>query len=94
MNKNLIIIPTFNEALNIKNLIIKIFRYQKKIDLLFIDDNNHGNIINNILKKYSYKGYYYSISLKKFIKKKTKYSLNKYYLLDSHLELKNYNVKS
>ena len=32
MNKNLIIIPTYNEALNIKNLITKIFKYQKNID--------------------------------------------------------------
>jgi len=40
MNKNLVIIPTYNEALNVKNLIIKIFRFQKKIDILFIDDNS------------------------------------------------------
>ena len=54
MNKNLIIIPTFNEALNIKNLIIKIFRYQKKVDLLFIDDNSPdgtSKIIKKIKKK-------------------------------------------
>ena len=54
MNKNLIIIPTFNEALNIKNLIIKIFKYQKKIDLLFIDDNSPdgtSKIIEKIKKK-------------------------------------------
>ena len=31
MNKNLIIIPTWNEALNIQNLITKIFKYQKNI---------------------------------------------------------------
>ena len=51
MNKNLIIIPTYNEALNIKNLIIKIFKFQKKIDVLFIDDNSPdgtSNIIKNI----------------------------------------------
>ena len=51
MNKNLVIIPTYNEALNVKNLIIKIFRSQKKIDILFIDDNSPdgtSSIIKNI----------------------------------------------
>ena len=50
MNKNLIIIPTYNEALNVKNLIIKIFKYQKKIDLLFIDDNSPDGTSNEIRK--------------------------------------------
>ena len=91
-NIDLIKIDTNGFELSIIKSLIKTIK--KDRPALIIEDNNHGNIINNILKKYSYKGYYYSISLKKFIKKKTKYSLNKYYLLDSHLELKNYNVKS
>jgi len=35
MNKNLIIIPTYNKALNIKNLITKIFKYQKNIGEIY-----------------------------------------------------------
>ena len=58
MNKNLVIIPTYNEALNVKNLIIKIFRFQKKIDILFIDDNSPdgtSDIIKNTkIKKKKY----------------------------------------
>ena len=50
MNKNLIIIPTYNEALNIKNLITKITKFQKKIDILFIDDNSPDGT-SDIIKK-------------------------------------------
>ena len=51
MNKNLVIIPTYNEVLNIKNLVINIFKFQKKIDILFIDDNSPdgtSDVIQNI----------------------------------------------
>ena len=40
MKKNLIIVPTYNEKLNIKNLINNIFKYQNNFDLLFVDDNS------------------------------------------------------
>ena len=40
MKKNLIIILTYNEALNIKNLISKILKFQKNCDLLIVDDNS------------------------------------------------------
>jgi len=50
MNNNLIIIPTYNEALNIKNLITKIFKFQKKIDILFIDDNSPDGT-SDLIKK-------------------------------------------
>ena len=50
MNKNLIIIPTYNEALNIKNLVAKIYKFQKKIDILFIDDNSPDKT-SDIVKK-------------------------------------------
>ena len=40
MKKNLIIVPTYNEKLNIKKLINNIFKYQNNFDLLFVDDNS------------------------------------------------------
>ena len=40
MDKNLIIIPTYNEALNILNVIKKILHLHKNCDLLIIDDNS------------------------------------------------------
>tara|TARA_B100000767_G_scaffold158096_1_gene148533 strand:+ start:348 stop:548 length:201 start_codon:yes stop_codon:yes gene_type:complete len=58
MNKNLVIIPTYNEVLNIKNLVINIFKFQKKIDILFIDDNSPdgtSDVIQNVqIKKKIY----------------------------------------
>ena len=73
----------------IKNLIMII---KKDKPALIIEDNKDANIINKILKKYSYESYYYSIELQKFTKKKTKYSLNKYYLQHNHLK-KDINVE-
>ena len=40
MNKNLIIIPTYNEKTNIKFLINNLYKHQRNFDLLFIDDNS------------------------------------------------------
>ena len=54
MNKNLIIIPTYNEALNIKSLIIKILKLKKNFDLLIIDDNSPDGT-QNIVKKLNLK---------------------------------------
>ena len=54
MKKNLIIIPTYNEKSNIKNLINNIFKYQKNFDLLFVDDNSPDGT-TNIIKKYQSK---------------------------------------
>ena len=54
MKKNLIIIPTYNEKLNIKNLLKNIFKYQKNFDLLFVDDNSPDGTAN-IIKKYQSK---------------------------------------
>jgi dolichol-phosphate mannosyltransferase len=50
MNKNLIIIPTYNEALNIKSLIIKILKLKKNFDLLIIDDNSPDGT-QSVIKK-------------------------------------------
>jgi len=69
----------------IKNLIKTI---KKDKPALIIEINKDAKIISKILKRYSYKEYYYSIELKNFTSKKTKYSLNKYYLQDDHLQKK------
>ena len=66
----------------IKSLIQTI---KKDKPALIVEDNVQTKNIYKILKKYSYKSFYYSESLKKFTKKQTKYSLNKYYLQNSHL---------
>ena len=54
MNKNLIMIPTYNEVLNIKSLIIKILKLKKNFDLLIIDDNSPDGT-QNIVKKLNLK---------------------------------------
>jgi dolichol-phosphate mannosyltransferase len=54
MNKNLIIIPTYNEALNIKRLITKILRLKKNFDLLVIDDNSPDGT-QNVVRKFKLK---------------------------------------
>ena len=66
----------------IKSLINTI---KKDKPALIVEDNVQSKNIYKILKKYSYKSFYYSTSLKKFTKKQTKYSLNKYYLQSNHL---------
>ena len=56
MDKILIIIPTYNEALNIKNLITKISIHQKNSDILIIDDNSpDGNSVKvfKLMDKYN-----------------------------------------
>lgn len=41
--KGLVIIPTYNEAENIKNIIQKIFAVSRQLDILIIDDNSPDN---------------------------------------------------
>jgi FkbM family methyltransferase len=67
----------------IKSLINTI---KKDKPALIVEDNVQTKDIYKILKKYSYKSFYYSTSLKKFTKIQTKYSLNKYYLQSNHLK--------
>tara|TARA_Y100001970_G_scaffold133625_1_gene164645 strand:+ start:6439 stop:7146 length:708 start_codon:yes stop_codon:yes gene_type:complete len=50
MKKLLIVIPTYNEKKNIKNLFFKIKKNVKKFDLLFIDDNSPDNTKEEIKK--------------------------------------------
>ena len=54
MNKTLIFTATYNESENIKKLINKIFKINKNVDMLIIDDNSPDKtfqIINKISKK-------------------------------------------
>ncbi len=53
MNKNLIIIPTYNEVNNITELIDRITSVNREIHILFVDDNSPdgtGEVINDISK--------------------------------------------
>jgi dolichol-phosphate mannosyltransferase len=52
--KTLIIIPTYNEAKNIKRLIEEIFKLDLDINILIIDDNSPdgtGNIVEEVAKR-------------------------------------------
>ncbi|MBR7118514.1 MAG: polyprenol monophosphomannose synthase [Helicobacteraceae bacterium] len=52
---SLILIPTYNEACNIKNLIISIFSLYPKINILIIDGNSNDdtcNIVKSLKAKY------------------------------------------
>jgi len=51
--KYLVIIPTYNEAMNIEKLIDKVLRQSDDIDILVVDDNSPdgtANIVENIMK--------------------------------------------
>ena len=61
-------------------------KIKKDKPALIVEDNVQTKDIYKILKKYSYKSFYYSTSLKKFTKIQIKYSLNKYYLQSNHLK--------
>ncbi len=55
MNKNLVIIPTYNEKGNIDRLIKEIFHLQVTFDILIVDDNSPdgtADIIKSLQKKY------------------------------------------
>ena len=58
---------------------------KKDLPVMIIEVNKDQKRISKILKKYSYEGYYYSISQKKFTKKGTIHSLNKYFLQKKNL---------
>ncbi|MEJ5284950.1 MAG: polyprenol monophosphomannose synthase [Brevinematales bacterium] len=51
--KYLVIIPTYNEAMNIEKLIDKVLKQSDDIDILVVDDNSPdgtANIVENIMK--------------------------------------------
>ena len=54
--KTYIIIPTYNEAENIKNLVDNIFDHYHDINIMIVDDNSPdgtGDIADSLSKKYS-----------------------------------------
>ena len=83
---HLIKIDTNGYELSVIKGLIKTIK--KNRPALIVEVNKDEKKISQILKKYSYEGYFYSISLKKFTKIQTKYSLNKYFLQKKHLNKK------
>ena len=58
---------------------------KKNKPAIIVEINNDILSIDKILKKHSYKGYYYSVEKKKFVELEKKSTLNKYYLQKKHL---------
>jgi len=88
LNKKIDLIKTDtngNELFVIKAL-LKIIKKDKPAIIIEINDDIPA--IDKILKKYLYKGCYYSIETKKFIKLENKSTINKYYLQKEHLNNK------
>jgi dolichol-phosphate mannosyltransferase len=55
-SKAVIIIPTYNEVENIEKLILEIFKFEPKIQILFIDDNSpdgSADLIRQLQQKYT-----------------------------------------
>ena len=80
---DLIKIDTNGFELDIIKGLIHIIR--KDRPALIIELNEDEKEIEKLLKKFSYKAYYYSTSKKKLTSKKKSYSINKYYLQKNHL---------
>ena len=56
MTDSLIIIPTYNEKENIKNIILKVFSLEKEFHILIIDDGSPdgtANIVKELQQQYS-----------------------------------------
>ncbi len=80
---DLIKIDTNGHELSVIKGLLKFIKRDKPA--LIVEENYDSNKITNLLKTYSYKGYYYSITKKKFELKKNKDTLNRYYLQKKHL---------
>jgi len=81
---HLIKIDTNGHELSIIRGLLKFIKRDKPA--LIVEENYDSSKITKLLKRFSYKGYYYSISKKKFELKKNKDALNKYYLQEKHLK--------
>jgi len=79
----LIKIDTNGNELFVIKALQKIIKKNKPA--LIVEINDDIPDIDKILKKYLYKGYYYSTETKKFIKSEKKSTVNKYYLQEKHL---------
>ena len=67
MNKILVATATYNEAHNIKNLILKINSVKKKIDILVVDDNSPDQTAQKLLSlKKKYKNIHLIVRKKKY----------------------------
>jgi len=84
---DLIKIDTNGYELEIIKGLINIIKKNKPI--LIIEINKDHKIISNLLKKYNYDSFYYSINKKKFLKKPDKNSTNKYFF-QKNLITRNY----
>ena len=85
MNKkiHLIKIDTNGHELSIIKGLMKFIKKDKPA--LIVEENYDTSKIMRLLKKYSYKGYYYSINKKNFTLKRDSNALNIYYLQKKHL---------
>ena len=81
---NLIKIDTNGFELSIIKGLIKTIKKDKPA--LLVEMNKDEKSISNILKKFNYEGYFYSINQKKFTKKKKFNALNKYFLQKKHIK--------
>ena len=81
---NLIKIDTNGFELSIIKGLIQTIKKDKPA--LLVEMNKDEKSISNILKKLNYEGYFYSISQKKFTKKKKSNALNKYFLQKKHIK--------
>ena len=80
---DLIKIDTNGCELSVVKGLIHIIKKDKPA--LIIEYNRDVKIIDQLLKKFSYKGYYFLHNTKKFSLKKKRYSENTYYLQKNHL---------
>ena len=75
---DLIKIDTNGFELNVIRGLTKLIKKDKPV--IIIEINKDAKLISNILKKYYYEGYYYSVKKNCFTKKRDKNTLNKYFL--------------
>jgi len=80
---SLIKVDTNGNELFVIKALQKIIKKNKPV--IIVEINNDITSIDKILKKHSYKGYYYSIEKKNFFEKGKKSTVNKYYLQKEHL---------
>jgi len=79
----LIKVDTNGNELAVIKALLKIIKKNKPA--MIVEIGSHIPSVDKILKKYSYKGYYYSVEKEKFVEKGKKSTLNKYYLQKEHL---------
>ena len=82
---HLIKIDTNGHELSVIKGLINIIKRDKPV--LIVEENFDANKIMQLLRPFSYKGYYYSINKKKFELKKNPDALNRYYLQKKHLKI-------